>query len=348
MNMFSLFGTLSCLVATPWAMAQQVPEPISPQVYQRGPTWILGGDGGWDLLTIDSVAHRLYIARATRTMVINADSGALIGEIPGNGVHGIAVSPATNRGFVTNGKDNTVTIFDLKTLAVLGSIPVGTKPDAIALDPSTGLVFVCNNGGTTLSILEPLSGTVKATLEVAGNPELVAVDGQGHLFTNLEDTDEVAEIDTRSLKLIAHWPLAPGKGPSGVAVDVVHHRLFSACHDSHTLEVLATDSGQVVASLPIGAGTDGAVFDPASDNIFCPNGDGTLTIIHEQDPMTFTVLQTLATQAGARTIALDTQTHRLFTVTAQRQPVVPGEVLPTGRPKYLPGTFSVLTIDPKK
>ena len=214
-----LLGLFSSLAAAPWALAQQTVDPVGSKGYERGPTWILGGEGGWDLLTIDSLSHRLYIARATRAMVVNSDTGALIGEIPGNGVHGVAVSPLTNRGFVTNGKDNTVTIFDLKTLAVLGHIAVGNKPDAIALDPSTGNVFVCNNGGTTLSVLDPLSGEVKATVDVGGNPELVTVDGQGLLCTNLEDKDEVAVIDTKVLKLVAHWPLFPGKGPSGIAID---------------------------------------------------------------------------------------------------------------------------------
>jgi YVTN family beta-propeller protein len=331
-----LLGLLSVLIMEPCAMALQTVERIGSAGYQVGSTWTLGGEDGWDLLTVDSAAHRLYIARTSRAMVVDTDTGALIGEIIGNGVHGIAVSPATNRGFVTNGNDQTVTIFDLKTLAILGRTAVGIKPDAIALDPGTGRIFVCNNGGTTLSVLDPSSGQVHATIELGGNPELIAVDGQGHLYTNLEDRDEVAVIDTRALTMIAHWPLAPGKGPSGVAVDAAHQRIFSACRESHTLEVLAADTGRVIASLPIGSGTDGAAFDPASGNIFCSNGDGTVTIIHEQDPMTFTVVQTLPTLAGARTIVLDESNHRLFTAAVRRQAAAAG------------ATFAVVSIDAKR
>lgn len=308
--------------------------------YEVLESYRLGGEGGWDLLTVDATARRLYIARATRVMVVDADKGTLIGEIPGSGVHGVAIAADAGRGFITNGKDNTVTIFDVKTLAPIGQVAVGVKPDAIAYDPASKQVFVCNNGGTTLSVIAPSAGTVVATIEVGGAPELVAVDGKGRLYTNLEDKDEVGVVDTVALKAIARWPLAPGQGPSGIAVDAEHHRVFSICHDSKTLEVLDADAGTVVATLPIGAGADGAAFDAATGNVFSPNGDGTLTVVHEADPATFAVAQTATTKPYARTIAFDERTHRLYLVTADPQAPLPAK----GRPKFLPGSFTVLVI----
>jgi YVTN family beta-propeller protein len=303
-------------------------------------TFKLGGEGGWDLLTVDASARRLYIARATRVMVVDADHGKLIGEIPGSGVHGVAIARDAGRGFITNGKDNNVSIFDLKTLAVLGQVAVGVKPDAIAYDPASKQVFVCNNGGTDLSVITPADGKVVATIDVGGAPELVAVDGKGRLYTNLEDKNEVGVVDTLTLKAIARWPLAPGEGPSGIAVDGGHHRVFSVCHDSKTLEVFDSDAGKVIATLPIGAGADGAAFDPSTGNIFSPNGDGTLTVIHEDDPATFTIKETASTKRYARTIALDDQTHHLYLVTADPQEPVPAK----GRPKFTADSFAVLVV----
>lgn len=334
----------ACLSLATWLPAAQV-EPIGALgAYQVQATHILGGEGGWDLLSVDSQAHRLYIARSTRAMVVDTDSGTRIGEIPGNGVHGVAIVPETNRGFMTNGKDNTVTVFDLKTLAVVGHAATGTKPDAIIYDAASKHVFVCNNGGTTLTVLAPTDGTVEGTIEVGGAPELVALDGAGRLYTNLEDKNEVGVVDTLALKILARWSLAPGEEPSGIAVDAQHHRVFSVCHGSKTMEVLNADTGSVIASLPIGAGADGAVFDPRSGNIFSPNGDGTLTVIHEATPDTYTVAQTATTKVGARTIAIDEHTGLLYLVTADRKPAVAGEVPKKGRPEYLPHTFAVLVV----
>jgi YVTN family beta-propeller protein len=300
----------------------------------------LGGDGGWDLLTVDAAARRLYIARSNRVMVVDVDKGTLIGEIPGSGVHGVAIAADAGRGFITNGKDNTVTIFDLKTLAPIGTVAVGTKPDAIAFDPASKQVFVCNNGGTDLSVIAPADGTVVGTIAVDGSPELIAVDGKGRLYTNLEDKNMVAAVDTLARKTIARWPLAPGEGPSGIAVDAAHGRVFSACRETKTLMVLDAEKGSVVATLPIGSGCDGAVFDPSCDTALIPNGDGTLTVIHEDDPATFKVVQTATTKPYARTIALDEQTHHVVLVTAEPQLPAPAK----GRPKFLPDSFTVLVV----
>ncbi len=332
------------MTAASAAQTDQASERAGKDGFHVLTTYALGGDGGWDLLTVDSAARRFYIARSTRVMVMDADSGKLIGEIPGSGVHGVAVATDVNRGFITNGKDDTVTIFDLKTLAVLGTAKTGKKPDAIIYDPASKHVFVCNNGGTDLTVLAPADGKVEATIEVGGAPELVAVDGKGRLYTNLEDKNELGVVDTMALKAVAHWPLAPGEGPSGVAVDAEHHRVVSVCHDSKTMEVLDTESGKVVATVPIGAGADGAAFDPSTGDFFSPNADGTLTVVHEDSPDAFTVAQTATTKAGARQIALDDKTHHLYLVTAEPKPAVAGEAPKKGRREYLPNSFVVLVV----
>jgi YVTN family beta-propeller protein len=342
---YALLVSAVCLTAMTSLSVAQTGQPIdSTGGYHVLASYPVGGDGGWDLLTLDSSARRLYIARATRVMVVDADTGKLIGEIPGTGVHGVAVVSDTNRGFITNGKDDSVAIFDLKTLEIVGHAKTGTKPDAIIYDAVSKHVFVCNNGASTLTVLAPTDGKVEATIDVGGAPELVTVDGKGRLYTNLEDKNEVGVVDTIGLKALAHWPLAPGSGPSGIAVDAEHHRVFSVCHDSKTMVVLDADSGKAVASLPIGARADGAAFDPATGDVFSPNGDGTLTVIHEQNPNTFAVVQTAATKAGARTIALDEKSHRLYLVTADKKPDAAGEPSDKRHPQYLPGTFAVLVV----
>jgi DNA-binding beta-propeller fold protein YncE len=335
---------LTVVVTLPIACLQGA-EPLSDATaYRVLTTHLLGGDGGWDLLTSDAPAHRLYIARANRVMVVDTEKGKLFGEIAGAGLHGVAVVPETNRGFFTNGKENSVTIFDLKTLAVVGHAKAGIKPDAIIYDAASNQIFVANNGGTDVTVLSPIDGHVVTTIDVGGNPELLAVDGNGHLYTNLEDKDAVGVVDTVAKKALASWPLAPGKSPTGIAVDPEHHRVFSACRGTKTLEVTDTESGKIIASPAIGSGADGAVFDPLSGNVLIPNGEGTLTVIHEDSPTIFRVTQTLATSAGARTIALDAVTHNVYLVTADQKPATSPGSEPKGRPEYLPGTFKLLIV----
>lgn len=333
-----------CLTLIGALSAAQPDATASKTGYHVLSSFPVGGDGGWDLLSIDPVGRRIYIARSNRTMIVDADTGRLIGEIPGSGVHGVAIATDANRGFITNGKDNTVTIFDLKTLAVVGTAKTGNKPDAIIYDPASNHVFVCNNGSTNLTVLAPADGKFEATIEVGGAPELVAVDGKGRLYTNLEDKNELGVVDTMALKALAHWPLAPGEGPSGVAVDAEHHRVVSVCHDSKTMEVLDTDTGKVVASLPIGAGADGAAYDSSTGNFFSPNADGTLTVVHEATPDTFIVTQTATTKVGARQIAIDEKTHHLYLVTADQKPAPAGEAPKKGRREYLPNSFVVIVV----
>jgi len=305
---------------------------------------VIGGDGSWDCLTVDPDARRLYISRETRVMVLDMDTMKVVKEIEGtNGVHGIALVPEFNRGFTSNGRDNTVTIFDLKTLEKTGEAKTGAKPDVIVYDAFSKRVFACNNGGTTATAIDAKTGEVAGNVELGGNPEFAACDGKGRIYANLEDKDEVVEFDTVKLTALNHWPLAPGKTPTGLALDIEHRRIFSGCRGSKTLEVMDADSGKIVASPAIGAGVDGTAFDPTTQNAFSSNGDGTLTVIHEDSPDKFSVIQNVATQTGARTMALDPKTHQIWLVTAEIKPAPPSE--PNKRKRTIvPGTFTVLVV----
>ena len=250
----SLLFAITGVAAEPAAPGTATPAATGPG-YHVLKTTVLGGDGGFDLLTMDAASRRLYIARGNRGMVVDPDTGKVLAEIPGKGVHGLAVSTKANRGFMTNGREDSVTTFDLTTLKEVGTAKTGSKPDAVIYDPASDQIYVCNNGGTTLTVLNPADGTVVATIDVGGQPELPTVDGKGHLYVNLEDKSQVAAVDTTTHKATAQWPLAPGEGPTGLAIDIAHHRLFSACRGSKSMEVLDAETGKHLASLPIGNGT---------------------------------------------------------------------------------------------
>jgi DNA-binding beta-propeller fold protein YncE len=304
----------------------------------------LPGEGGWDYLTYDSTRHRLFIARSTHVTVLDANTGEVAGDIPDtSGVHGIALDQASGRGFTSNGKTNTVTIFDLETLKKLSDVAVGEGPDAIVLDPATHRVFTLNGHGQSATAIDAASGEVVGTVALPGKPEFAVPDGEGRLFNNIEDKSEVAVIDTKALKVQATWPLAPGEGPSGLALDRAGKRLFAVC-DNNKLVVLDTGDGHVVATPDIGSGPDACAFDPGSKLVFSPNGgDGTMTVLRQVTPDSYATVATLPTQKGARTMALDAETHRLFTVTATQAPTAaaePGQ--PRPRRSYVPGSFVVL------
>ena len=305
----------------------------------------LGGDGGWDCLTVDSQARRLYISRGTHVMVVNADTGEIVGDIPGtNGVHGIAIVSALGKGFTSNGRDNTISVFDLKTLKVSKQIPVGKNPDIIIYDSEAKLVFTGDGGSKDITAIDPKSETVKGIIPLDGKPEFAVTDDD-HLYVNLEDKSTIVRIDSRKLAVDARWPLAPGEEPTGLAIDEKHHRLFAACANK-LMVVVNTADGHVVASLPTGAGADGAEFDASNQLAFNPNGgDGTLTIIHEDSPDKFSVAQTLATQRGARTMTLDPRTHKVFLITAEFGPPPPPTAeRPHPRPSIVPGSFTLLIV----
>lgn len=319
--------------------------PAAPPAYHLIQKVTLGGEGGWDYLTVDPASRRLYISRGTHVMVVNADTLKIVGDIPNtNGVHGIAFAPKLGRGFTSNGRDGSVTIFDLKTLKTLGTAPTGSNPDCIVYDPATERVFTFNGGSNDATAISAATGKVLGTIPLGGRPEFAAVDGKGMVYDNLEDKSEVAAIDARTLTVKNHWSLSPEESPSGLAMDTRSRRLFAVC-DGQKMAVVNADTGKVVAAPAIGNGPDAAGFDPATRLAFSSNGqDGTLTVVRENTPDSFTVAQTVPTQAGARTMALDAKTHRVFLVTATPGPAAPGQ---TGRRRsYVPGTFTLLVVGP--
>jgi len=321
------------------------PAPAAPATYHLLQTFKPGGDGGWDYLTVDSQARRFYISRGTHMQVLDADSGKLIGDIPNtSGVHGIALAPKLGRGFTSNGRDNSVTIIDLKTLKAVGTVTVGNRPDTIIYDPATMRVFTFNGGSNDMTAIDAMTGKVVRTVPLGGRPEFAVADGAGMIYDNIEDKGEIVAIDSRTLTVKARWPLAPLESPSGLAMDTKHRRLFAVC-DGGKMAVVNADTGKVVATPSIGNGPDAAGFDPQGQLAFSSNGqDGTLTVLHEDTPDTYTAVQTVPTQAGARTMALDTKTHRIFLVSATPVPAAPGTQ--PWRRSYVPGSFVVLVYGP--
>lgn len=319
--------------------------PTAPLSYHLIQKITLGGEGRWDYLTVDADARRLYISRGTHVMVVNADTYKVVGDIPNtNGVHGIAFAPKLGRGFTSNGQANTVTIFDLKTLRAIGTAPTGDRPDAILYDPATHRVFTFNGGGNSATAIDAQTGKVVGTIPLGGRPEFAAADGKGMVYDAIEDKGEIVAVDARALTVTHRWPLAPLESPSGLAMDAKSRRLFAVC-DGRKMAVVNADTGKVTAAPAIGDGPDAAAFDPATGLAFSSNGeDGTLTIVREEAPDSYRAVQTVPTQAGARTLALDTKTHCVFLVTATPGPATPGA--PPWRQSYVPGTFTLLVVGP--
>lgn len=307
----------------------------------------VGGDGGWDYLTVDTSANRLFVSRGTHVMVVDLASDSVIGDIPNTpGVHGIAIAPELGRGFTSNGRDSTVTIFDLKTLAPIARVNVGGRnPDAILYDPATRRVFTFNGGSADASAIDAATGKLLGTVALGGKPEAAVADGTGRIFVNVEDKGEVASFDGRALTVEKRWSIAPCQEPSGLAFDRAHARLFSVCDG--VMAVSDAGAGRLVTTVAIGRGPDGAAFDPASGLAFSTNGEGTLSVVHEDAPDRYTVLGNVPTDRGARTIALDPRSHRIYTITAHfGETPAPTADRPRPRPPMVPGSFMVLTIAP--
>jgi WD40 repeat protein len=341
---------LTCLTAPlhaapPAKAAAKAPEK-SPGYHVTKEIQI-GGEGGWDYLTVDPAARRLYVSHTNKVEVIDVDSGKKVGELTGlSGVHGIAIAGDLNRGFISNGRSSTVTIFDLKTLANVGDVKVtGENPDAILYDPFSSQVFAFNGRSKNATVLEAKTGKVVGTIELGGKPEFATSDLKGRVFVNLEDLSEIAVIDAKSLAVKAHWPLKPCQEPSGMAIDRKHRRLLSGC-DNKIAAVVDTESGKVVTTVPIGEGVDANAFDPGTGLGFSSNGrDATLTVIREETPDRFTVAENVPTRKGARTMALDEKTHTVYLVTAQFGPApAPTAEQPRPRPTILPNTFTILVV----
>jgi DNA-binding beta-propeller fold protein YncE len=307
----------------------------------------LPGEGGWDYLTVDTTARRLYASRGTHVAVVDLDHDSVVGDIPNTlGVHGIVVLPNLNRGYTSNGRDSTVTVFDLKTLAPAGSIKVtGRNPDAIAYEPVSGRLFTFNGGSANATAIDPASGKVVGTLDLGGKPEFAVSDGHGRMYVNIEDRSELVAFDGRTLAIQKRWALTPCEEPSGLAIDRARHRLFSVCGNG-VMVISDADAGRVVANVPIGSGTDGAAFDPTTRFAFSSNGEGTLTVVHEDSPDAFSVAGTVETQRGGRTVVLDERTHRVYTVAAEFGPTPePTPDRPRPRPPIIPGSVVLLVLD---
>src|SRR5579871_2270634 len=315
--------------------------------YHKVTTYKVGGEGGWDYLTADASARRLYISRGTHVIVLDLDSGKNVGDIPDTpGVHGIALAPELGKGFTSNGREGTVTIFDIKTLAAMGSkVKVGENPDAILYDPATKRVFTFNGRSQDSTAIDATNGKVLGTIKLDGKPEFAASDAKGEIFVNIEDKSELVAIDPNKLEVKSKWPLAPCTEPSGLSIDRKNRRPFVGC-DNKMMAVVDADTGKVLATPAIGEGVDATTFDPETGLAFASCGEGVLTVVKEDSPEKFTVAENVPTQQGARTLALDQKTHNVFVVTAKFGPPPAATAdNPHPRRSILPDSFVALVIE---
>ena len=325
--MKKIFLAVSCIVL--------VSLSCTAQTYVLDKTISLPGNSGYDYLSIDKINHRLYVSHGTTVNVIDLDTGEPVGVIADmKGVHGIAIANKSNRGFISDGRANAVVAFDLTTLKTLATIPVTADgPDAIIYDPFSDRVFSFNGESNNSSVIDPNTLKQVGTVALGGGPEFAVADGNGKIYNNLEDKSSLNVIDTKTLKVISNYPLAPCGGPTGIALDIVNQRLFTVCRENKGMSVVDANSGKVIATLPIGAGVDAVAYDPEAKLIFCSCGDGTTTIIKQESADSYSVIQTLKTPNRAKTLALDTRTHKIYLSVADFEP---------GTRKTLPNTFKVL------
>jgi DNA-binding beta-propeller fold protein YncE len=306
----------------------------------------LAGDGGWDYLSIDAAGRRLYVAHGDHVDVIDIDHNTLVGSIANTqGVHGVAIAHRLGRGYISDGQTAQASIVDLNTLATIARVATGDGPDAIAYDPGHNEVYTFNGRGHSATVFDAHSGNVVATIALPGRPEFAVADAaSGRVYDNIEDKNLIVAIDARSHAIVDQWPIAPGEGASGIDIDSAHQRLFVGCHNQRMLMIDASN-GRVMASVPIGKGVDANAFDPGTQLAFSATGEGTVTIAHEDSAEQLSVVQTLQTQAGARTMALDPSTHNIYLATADLVPAPPGS--PPGRPAIVPGSFRILVYGPQ-
>jgi YVTN family beta-propeller protein len=305
----------------------------------------LEGEGGWDYISVDEANSRIYVSHSTVAQVFDLKTGQLAGTIPNtNGIHGIAIATSLNKGFTSNGKDSSVTVFDLKTLKVLASVKVtGANPDCILYDAFSQKVFTFNGRSANATVIDANNNKVIATISLDGKPEFSVTDGKGTIFVNIEDKSVINVINATTLTVEQHWPIAPGEEPSGLALDNKTHRLFSVCGNK-LMVVTDAETGKIITTLPIGDRCDGVAFDPKYQRACSSNGEGTVTVVQEVDANNFKVLETIPTQLGARTITLDKTTHHLYLPTAEFGAPVEGQ----RRPPVKPNSFVVLDIETLK
>jgi DNA-binding beta-propeller fold protein YncE len=324
---------LTCVVATAGAESYRITQ-----------TYHLGGAGGWDYLVPDPIHHRVFIGRSDRVMVVDERSGTLLGEVTGiHGAHGTAIADGTGHGFATSGNDGSVVMFDLATYTVLGRVHAAQDADAIVFDPASNRVFTLNGDAHSSTVIDPVSGKVLTNIDLGGKPEYGVPAGNGKVYANLTDNGEVVEIDAKSLRVTKRWPTAPCKNPVAMAIDMAHTRLFSGCR-SGVMAVSDYAAGKVIATIPIGAGVDGAGFDPASGDAFASAADGTLTVIHEDTPDSYRVAQTLKTMTGSRNMGLDPTMHAIFLAGATFMPP-PAGAPGRQRPTVEPGSFVIMVVE---
>jgi len=331
----------------PLVLAASLPSPSARAQVPAGEFHVAqifhpGGEGGWDYLTVDADSHLLYVPRVTHTQVLDSATGRVVADIPGQKHnHGVAIAPRAGRGFISDGGDGTVSIFDLKTYKVLGKIKADEDADGIIYDPASDkILLVCGDAGVLVPIspsVDPQAGSADPVVDLGGKPEFLAVDGKGKAFVNLTDKDLVAVVDTMTMKVLAKWPTAPGGAPVGMSIDRAKGRLFVGCRKPQKLIVMSTDDGKVLADLPIGAGVDATGF---SGDAFASCRDGTLTVVRESAPGKFEVAQTVKTALGARTMGLDAETDTLYLPTAEFGPAADNK-----RPAPKPGTFMVVVVN---
>jgi len=329
----------SMLVVFSFARAQQSGYEVLDKV-------TLGGDGGWDYLNADPASGRVYISRGSHVMVMDMQSKKVVGDIPNtNGVHGIALATDLGKGYISDGRDTAVTVFDIKTLNVLKSIKIkGVNPDAILYDPFSRRVFTFNGRTSDATAIDAVGDSVVGTVPLTGKPEFAQSDANGKIFVNIEDKSTITEFDPKTLKVLADWSIAPGEEASGLAIDREHHRLFAVCSNK-LMVVMNYDSGTVVTTVPIGEGPDAAGFDPEKQYAFSSNGEGTLTIVREESPYKFTVFDNVKTQRGARTMSVDISSHKIYLSTAEfGKAPEPTADKPRPRPPMLPGSFTIVIV----
>lgn len=336
--------------------------PMAPGAHAQAPAAkalkahkiTVGGDGGWDYLTADPVNKRLYVSRGDWVIVVDTAAEKVVGELKDTpGVHGIAVVPELNRGFTSNGRDNSVTVFDLKTLRPIGErIKVGNNPDAILYDPASKHVYTFNHGSShDATAIDPSAMSVAGTVPLDGTPEAGIGDGKGHVFVNIQDKGEVVEFDGATLKVLNRYSLAPGQRPSGIGYDPETKRIFCICSNKKMM-ILDATNGKHVAEVAIGGGTDGGGYDPGNGNAYSSNGqDGTLSVVRQTSPGKYEVVATVPTQAGARTMTLDPSTHRVYLSAAEFGPPpadqpkdAPAKGARMRRP-IVPGSFCIIVVE---
>jgi len=306
----------------------------------------VGGDGGWDYCSVDSAGQRLYVSHGTKVVVIDLAKDQVAGEITNTpGVHGIAIAPDLGLGVTSNGREDKAGIVDLKTLQTLSKVDTGKNPDGMLYEPGRKEAYLFNSRGQSATVIDVKAGKVIATIPLDGKPEFAQADPKaGRVYDNLEDKNEVAVIDTKSHQVVTNWPIAPGEEASGMAIDLKNHRLFLGCGGSKTMVMMDSTSGKVIATVPTGQGVDANAFDPGTGFAFASCGDGTTTIAHEDTPDKLTVVQTLATERGARTMALDPKTHKIYLPSAKFEAPAEGQ----RRGKMVPDSFKILVYGMEK